>query len=119
MRAQIRAGHVVACHDLSDGGLLAGVAEMAMAGGRGVSFDPLPARLPRHAFLFGEDQARYLVETAEPDILLSAARMAGVPARVIGTVGGVALTLPGVGAISIDALKATNEAWLPDYMARV
>jgi phosphoribosylformylglycinamidine synthase len=119
VRAQIRAGHVVACHDLSDGGLLAGVAEMAMAVGRGVSFDPLPVGLPRHAFLFGEDQARYLVETAEPDILLSAARMAGVPARVIGTVGGVALTLPGVGAISVDALKATNEAWLPDYMARV
>jgi len=119
VRAQIRAGHVVACHDLSDGGLLAGVAEMAMAGGRGVSFDPLPVGLPRRAFLFGEDQARYLVETAEPDILLSAARMAGVPASVIGTVGGVALTLRGVGAISVDALKATNEAWLPDYMARV
>jgi phosphoribosylformylglycinamidine synthase len=119
VRAQIRAGQVAASHDLSDGGLLAGVAEMAMAGGRGVSFDPLPAGLPRHAFLFGEDQARYLVETAEPDILLSAARMAGVPARVIGSVGGVALTLPGAGAISVDALRAANEAWLPDYMARV
>jgi len=119
VRAQIRVGHVVACHDLSDGGLLAGVAEMAIAGGRGVSFNPLPEGLPRHAFLFGEDQARYLVETAEPDILLSAARMAGVPARVIGTIGGVALTLPGAGAISVDALRAANEAWLPDYMARV
>ena len=54
-----------------------------------------------------------------PQCGFSAARMAGVPARVIGTVGGVALTLRGVGAISVDALKATNEAWLPDYMARV
>ena len=119
MRGEIRAGHVVACHDLSDGGLLAAVAEMAIAGGRGVVLDPLPAGLPRNAFLFGEDQARYLVETADPDSLLAAARAAGVPARVIGAVGGVALTLPGAGAISVDALKATNEAWLPDYMAQV
>jgi phosphoribosylformylglycinamidine synthase subunit PurL len=119
VRGRIRAGHVAACHDLSDGGLLAAVAEMAMAGGRGVSFDPLPAGLPQHAFLFGEDQARYLVETSDPDALLVAARGAGVPARVIGAVGGVALTLPGAGAISIDALRATNEAWLPDFMARV
>jgi phosphoribosylformylglycinamidine synthase subunit PurL len=119
VRAQISAGHVAACHDLSDGGLLAAAAEMAMAGGRGVGFDPLPAGLPRYALLFGEDQARYLVETAAPDTLISAARAAGVPARVIGAVGGVALTLPGAGAISVDALRAISEAWLPDYMARV
>jgi phosphoribosylformylglycinamidine synthase subunit PurL len=119
VRGRIRAGHVAACHDLSDGGLLAAVAEMAMAGGRGVSFEPLPAGLPRHAFLFGEDQARYLVETPDPDALLAEARGAGVPIRVVGAVGGVALTLPGVGAISVDALRATNEAWLPDFMARV
>jgi phosphoribosylformylglycinamidine synthase len=42
--------------------------------------------------------------------------MAGVPARVIGRVGGASLTLPGAGAISVDALRAKNEAWLPSYM---
>jgi phosphoribosylformylglycinamidine synthase subunit PurL len=119
VREQIRAGHVAACHDPSDGGLLVAVAEMVMAGGRGLSLDPLPAGLLRHAFLFGEDQARYLVETPDPDALLAEARGAGVPARVVGTVGGGALTLPGAGAISVDALRATNEAWLPDFMARV
>ena len=118
VRGVIRAGHAVACHDLSDGGLLAAVAEMAMTGGRGVTFEPLPTDLPRNAFLFGEDQARYIVETADPDTVLEAARAAGVPAHVIGAVGGVALTLPGAGAISVDALRAANEAWLPDYMAQ-
>ena len=71
-----------------------------------------------HAFLFGEDQARYLVEAADPGALLDAARAAGVPARVIGTVGGGALTLPDGGAISVHALKAMNEAWLPGFMAQ-
>jgi phosphoribosylformylglycinamidine synthase len=89
---------------------------MATAGGHGVALDPPPADLPRHAWLFGEDQARYLIETAEPERVLAAARAAGVPARVIGVVGGAELTLPGAGAISVSALKAANEAWLPGYM---
>jgi len=118
VRRAIRAGYVAACHDLSDGGLLAAVAEMAMAGGRGVVLDSPPAELPRNAFLFGEDQARYVVETADPTALIDAARAAGVPARVIGTVGGVALTLSGAGAISVDALKAIHEAWLPSFMTQ-
>ena len=118
VRAEIRAGHAAACHDLADGGLLVAIAEMAMAGGRGVALDPLPADLPRHAWLFGEDQGRYLIETADPAIMLAAARAKGVPARLIGVVGGVALTLPNAGAISVNALKAANEAWLPGYMAR-
>ena len=118
VRAEIRAGHAAACHDLADGGLLVAIAEMAMAGGRGVALDPLPADLPRHAWLFGEDQGRYLIETANPAIMLAAARAKEVPARLIGVVGGVALTLPNAGAISVNALKAANEAWLPGYMAR-
>ncbi|MBV8089007.1 MAG: phosphoribosylformylglycinamidine synthase II, partial [Alphaproteobacteria bacterium] len=116
VRAQISAGAVAACHDLSDGGLLAAVAEMAMAGSLGVSLGPFPVELTRNAYLFGEDQARYLVETSNPDTLIAAAREAGIPARVIGVVGGVSLTLPGVGAISVAALRAANEAWLPNFM---
>jgi phosphoribosylformylglycinamidine synthase subunit PurL len=116
VRAEIRAGHAAACHDVSDGGLLVAIAEMAMGGGRGVALDPLPAGVPRIASLFGEDQARYLIETADPAAVLAAARIAGVPAHRIGVVGGAALTLPGAGAISVNALKAANEAWLPDYM---
>ena len=116
VRAQIRAGRVVACHDLADGGLLVAIAEMAMPGGRGVALDRLPTDLPGHAWLFGEDQGRYLIETAEPAAMLAAAEAAGVPARVIGVVGGAALTLPEAGAISVNTLKAANEAWLPGYM---
>jgi phosphoribosylformylglycinamidine synthase len=118
VRSEIRAGHITACHDLSDGGFFVAVAEMAIAGGHGVCLEPLPADLPRPAYLFGEDQARYLVETRDPAVLLEAARAAGIPARVIGVVGGVSLTLPGAGAISVDTLKAMNEAWLPSYMAQ-
>ncbi len=118
VRAEIHVGRAAACHDLSDGGLLVAIAEMAMAGGLGVTLDPPPGDLARGAWFFGEDQARYLIETGAPDAMLAAARAAGVPARVIGVVGGVALTLSGAGAISVSVLKAANEAWLPDYMDR-
>jgi phosphoribosylformylglycinamidine synthase len=116
VRAEIAARRIACCHDVSDGGWLVALAEMAMAGGRGVRLEPIPTELPRNAYLFGEDQGRYLVETALPDAVLAAARAAGVPARVVGTVGDAALTLPGAGAISVNALKAAHEAWLPRYM---
>jgi phosphoribosylformylglycinamidine (FGAM) synthase-like enzyme len=89
-----------------------------MAGGKGVGLDPLPADRTPHAWLFGEDQARYLIETEDAEEILRAARAAGVPARRIGSVSGAALTLPGAGAISIAELKAAHEAWLPGYMAQ-
>ena len=117
VRSIIQGAFAAACHDLSDGGLLVALAEMAMAGMRGLTLGPLPNELPLHAYLFGEDQARYLIEAENPRAVLESARAAGVPARVIGVVGGASLTLPGGGAISVDALRAINEAWLPGYMA--
>ena len=118
VRAEIAGGRVAACHDLADGGLLVAIAEMAMAGGRGVVLAGPAADLPPSRYFFGEDQARYLIATADPDAMLGRARAAGVPACVAGIVGGVALTLPGAGAISVAALKAANEAWLPAFVAQ-
>jgi phosphoribosylformylglycinamidine synthase subunit PurL len=118
VRALIATGAVAACHDIADGGLLVALAEMAMAGARGVELDPLPPGLPPHAWLFGEDQGRYLIETIDPEAVLAAASDTGICAQRIGTVDGAALTLPGGGAISVAELAAANEAWLPDYMTQ-
>jgi phosphoribosylformylglycinamidine synthase len=119
VRAQIQAGRIGACHDLSDGGLLVALAEMAMAGGVGAEIAPPPlgAELPLHGFLFGEDQARYVLTTGEPVTVLAAAAAAGVAALPLGTTGGAALTVRGAGAISTGELKRVNEAWLPGFMA--
>jgi phosphoribosylformylglycinamidine synthase len=126
LRGQIEAGRIGACHDLSDGGLAVSVAEMALAGRIGATIEvppddpeaaiPPAAIPPVHAWLFGEDQARYIVSVSEAAPLLSAAAEAGVPAAVIGTTGGDALTLPGGHTISLDVLGAAHESWLPDYM---
>ena len=117
----IEAGQVSACHDLSDGGLAVAVAEMALAGRIGAKIDvpredPKAAIPPAHAWLFGEDQARYIVSVSEAAPILRAAAEAGVPAAVIGTTGGESLTLSGGHTISLDVLSAAHESWLPDYM---
>ncbi len=121
VRGLIDARRVSCCHDLSDGGLLVALAEMALAGDMGAEITPPDnggeAATPLHGWLFGEDQGRYLLATGDPDAVLAGARAAGVPARRIGTSGGKSLKIAGVGAISIDRLRAAHEGWLPAYMA--
>ena len=115
VRGLIVKGQVNACHDLADGGLLVALTEMALAGKRGAN---LVLKDAGNAFLFGEDQARYVVSTKKPKLLLAAAKKARVPAVAIGTVKGAAeLTLPGGVRISLDALRRVHEGWLPGYMS--
>ena len=117
VRAQILSGAITACHDLSDGGLGVGVAEMAMKSGLGASVEDQSGDLPLHAWLFGEDQARYLATTRDVDALLAAAASTGVAASKIGTVQSESLTIANAGTISVSELAEAHEAWMPDYMA--
>jgi phosphoribosylformylglycinamidine synthase len=117
VRGLIGGGAVTACHDLSDGGLFVALAEMAMAGGLGARIEPAAADdTPVHAWLFGEDQARYIVTAPDAAPVLEAARAAGVPAAAIGRTGGNALTLAGGATISLGELTQAHEGWLPAYM---
>ncbi|MFO0998138.1 MAG: AIR synthase-related protein, partial [Alphaproteobacteria bacterium] len=99
------------------GGLLVAIAEMALAGGIGATV-ALPKGAFAHAWLFGEDQARYVLTTPSPDATIAAARKAGVPVAAIGTTGGAALTVAGEEPISLGELRRIHENWLPGYMAR-
>src|SRR5712671_4373820 len=117
IRALIAEGIASAVHDLSDGGLLVALAEMAMASGIGAELDRAPSAA--HAFWFGEDQARYVV-TVKPgaaDKIMTRARTAGVPVRQVGLTGGDALTLEAERPILVAKLRERFEGWLPAYMA--
>ena len=99
VRQLISDGVVTAVHDVSDGGLLVALAEMAMASGLGVELaTPLTT-----AQAFGEDQSRYIV-TTKPDILLEGAIK-------LGTVGGFA-----VAGVPVTKLREANEAFFKDWM---
>ncbi|MGY8956027.1 MAG: phosphoribosylformylglycinamidine synthase subunit PurL [Alphaproteobacteria bacterium] len=116
VRTQILAGNLTACHDVSDGGLAVALAEMAIAGDHGATIDHAPD-IPAHAWAFGEDQARYVVTTADPDSFAAAANSAGVTVTRIGAVSGAALTLPEVEPISVEDLRDAHLRWFPEYMA--
>ena len=117
VRTQIIAGCTTACHDISDGGLIVALAEMALAGNIGAEIEPNDLSLPLHAWLFGEDQARYILTTANPEVMLEAAEAAGVVASMIGHTGGSSLKVSGSHTISISELRDAHERWLPEYMA--
>jgi phosphoribosylformylglycinamidine synthase len=112
-------GLVVSCHDLSDGGLVVALAEMAMAGRRGATIELGGGETPSAAWLFGEDQGRYLLAVAAQAApsLLDRARAARVQAAAIGRVGGASLTIAAGEAISVAELIQINEGWLPRFMA--
>jgi phosphoribosylformylglycinamidine synthase len=119
VRSLIIDGTATAVHDLSDGGLLVAVAEMAMASGIGAVLAEAPQDVPAHAHWFGEDQARYVITVPADlaDATIARARDAGVLVSRMGTTGGAALALPGEAPAPVATLRARFEGWLPAYMA--
>ena len=117
IRGCITDGLVNACHDLSGGGLLVALAEMALAGdcGAEIALDPGKTSLPH--FCFGEDQGRYLVATADGEDLSVRAKAAGVRITRLGRSNGDALTVAGHPPISLNTLRNAHEGWFPRYMA--
>lgn len=114
----IRGGQATACHDISSGGLLLALAEMAMANGKGMTVSITDQRGPAHAVLFGEDQARYVLAVS-PDIanfVQANAEGAGVPFRKLGTVGGDTLKIDAIVDVPVTDLTAAHQAWFPAFM---
>jgi len=119
VRGMIHAGTATAVHDLSDGGLLVALAEMAMAGNIGAVLDAAPAAIVPHGYWFGEDQARYVVTVRDTDLLgvLSKLKAVEVPCVQIGKTGGDTIAIAGEQPVKIETLRHAFERWLPDYMA--
>ena len=118
IRALIQEGKTNTVHDVSDGGLLVAIAEMALAGSIGVELYSYEGRRPAHAVWFGEDQGRYIVGV-EPDgaeEIAERARLLALPARIIGRTGGDHINVVGEDPLSLNALREVHERWFPSYM---
>jgi phosphoribosylformylglycinamidine synthase len=123
VRALIADGLVRACHDLSDGGLAVAAAEMALASDVGVALG-YQGEASDAAFLFGEDQARYLIGLGEAAMAMleKRAAAAGVAFLVVGEATGRTISYLGASgereSVALDDLRAAHEGWLPAYMKR-
>ena len=116
VRGAIASRLIEACHDVSDGGILVAVAEMAMEGCCGVVLAAAPDGVPAHGFWFGEDQGRYVAATRNAAALLRDAAEAHVPARRLGHAEGLDLTLPGLAPISLRSLTEAHRRFFPAWM---
>jgi phosphoribosylformylglycinamidine synthase len=114
VRQLVAAGLVSAVHDVSDGGALVAIAEMALAGSMGARVT-LPTVANPAAVMFGEDQARVLVATSDPDAVTARASAASLFAARVGIVGGAAVAGPGFSA-SLTDLRAAHEGFFPGLM---
>src|ERR1700691_397182 len=102
VRGMIHAGTATAAHDVSDGGLLIALTEMAMAGGIGAQLLAASESIVPHAYWFGEDQA---------GLVLAKMKGAGVPCARIGTTGGDVVAIAGETPVAVASLKTGFESW--------
>jgi phosphoribosylformylglycinamidine synthase II len=104
-------------HDVSDGGLLVALAEMAVASGVGFDVDLGGGA----AELFGEGPSRVLL-CAEEGAVAEVRRLAGdagARLRPLGRAGGVRLVVPGVLDIPLEVAVEAWKSALSDAMAAV
>jgi len=111
VHAAVAGGHVRACHDVSEGGLLAALAEMGIGGGIGAEVDVAGLADRPDVALFNESAGVFVVELA--DGAAAADLFAGVPHVVIGrTIAAAELRVSEGGrelfAAGLDELQA---AW--------
>ncbi len=124
LAAAMKKGLVRACHDCSEGGIGVAAAEMAFAGGFGMTLElkkvPLGEKIDRDDFiLFSESNTRFIAEVAPEDKAEFDAAMAGVNFAQIGRVtDSKAFEVKGLSgrkvlSTEIDELK---EAWQKPLM---
>ncbi len=105
----IHAGTATAVHDLSDGGLLIALAEMAMASGIGAKLLAAPS-CARAACLLVRRGPGALSSSPclrrRPACVLAKMRGCEVPCVRIGTTGGDAIAIAGETPVPIDTLRS-------------
>ncbi len=129
VRELIAEGHVLAVHDVSDGGILVAIAEMALAGNVGARLelsafeDEVDSERVNHAWsLFAENQGRYIVtERFDSHVIEKHIRDSGIGC-FIGWTGGDTIALcRGERAIypeiPLADLRAAHEGFFPELMA--
>ncbi|HUC31858.1 MAG TPA: AIR synthase-related protein, partial [Ilumatobacteraceae bacterium] len=104
LHAALATGRVVACHDLSEGGLGVALAEMAIAGRLGARIDTLPHADATTAW-FSESTGRFVCEMADDDVDWFTSQLGADVVR-IGTVVDEPAVVTPTWSVALDELRA-------------
>ena len=117
VREQIAFGQIKAAHDISDGGLLVALAEMALSGNLGADIN-IPESDTLLAWAFSEDQARYLVQVEDAVKFQALLDEHNLKGHQIGTTKySQILTVGPDVTISLEEIRQCYESKLPEMMA--
>ncbi len=117
VREQIAFGQIKAAHDISDGGLLVALSEMALSGNLGADIN-IPESDTLLAWAFGEDQARYLVQVEDAVKFQALLDEHNLEGHQIGiTKVSQILTVGPDVTISLEEIRQCYESKLPQMMA--
>ncbi len=129
VRKLIDEGLITAAHDVSDGGILVAVTEMALAGNIGAKLiidafeDQVDVEKIRHAWsLFAENQGRYIVtEPLDSHVVENLARKHNVGCCSIGWTGTDSIAIGTEkeitdGEVSLSDLREASDSFFRDWM---
>jgi phosphoribosylformylglycinamidine synthase II len=118
VRSLIASGVATAVHDVSDGGIIVAVVEMALAGDIGADLVHSLWNMEGLAqeIWFAEDQGQYIVTTKDAHELQRVTHEANIACELIGFTGGDMITWKEAGSIPLADLRAANEGFFPRLM---
>ena len=104
-------------HDISDGGLLIALTEMAISGNIGIDLKISDNKL-NNGFLFGEDQARYILMIKDEifEDALKLIKSNNITYENIGKTNGKKIRIRKFGEINLEELRNLYENWFKNYL---
>ena len=110
-------GLVLSAHDVSTGGLIVGLAEMAMGSNYGIKIDKPKKLANLFEYFFGEDQGRYILEISKNNLkkVQKVLNDSNIYNETIGLTQKDNLELPGELKIGINELYNINNKWYYNY----
>ncbi|HKJ47056.1 MAG TPA: phosphoribosylformylglycinamidine synthase subunit PurL [Balneolales bacterium] len=114
----IKSGIIKAAHDISDGGLVIALAEMAIHSGKGAEIDLSGLDGSDTEKLFSEAQSGVVVSCSSSQwpALKSHMDKAGIPVVKLGEVGGSSLKVNNLFDIDVNEMKDIYESVIPNAM---
>ena len=103
-------------HDVSDGGIALAIAEMCMAGKIGAKISTNLTGAERIKYLFGEDQARYMIEIKKEHLnnLVQMAKEQEISMTQLGFTNLEQFAIDET-KISVDEMIKLNKNWFTNY----
>ena len=108
-------GLIDACKDLSDGGIGIALAELCIMSNIGCEINS-PKDNNICEWLFGEDQARYIVITNDSETIINKSKTMNIDANIIGKINGKYFTVDN-NKISIEKLANIRNNWFHNYFS--